>query len=393
MKNRRDFLKTIGLGGAALGLPGLALASANTDSRLVVVILRGAVDGLALVAPYGDGNYRAARGALAIDAPGREGGLLKLDGMFGLHPAMPETFALYRKNEVLPIHAVASPYRARSHFDGQDVLENGVLQTGERRDGWLNRALTPLGGDVAIALSQNTPLILRGDNSVTSWAPSQMPDAEEATLQRIAAMYAEDEFFSSRLTQALESQQIAGSMDGERGRRNARGQSTELMKAAGRFLKTDDGPKIAVVEYGGWDTHANQGAASGSLAKNFAALDSDLALLRSELEGAWTNTVVAVVTEFGRTVKVNGTKGTDHGTGAAALLLGGAVAGGKVLADWPGLSNRDLYEDRDLKPTLDIRSVFKGILAEHWLLPDNFLNQQVFPGSAAADPLRDIIKT
>ena len=378
-------------------LPGVTFARANTDARMVLIILRGAVDGLALLAPYGDGNYRRVRGELAIDAPGHEGGLLKLDGMFGLHPSMKSTYELYRNNELLPLHAIASPYRERSHFDGQDVLENGEKRAGDSRDGWLNRALLPLGGsvgnEVAIAMSQNTPLVLRGDNSVTSWAPSRLPDADDDTLRRIAAMYSTDEFFSMRLQQALDSQDIAAGMSGtnERGRFNGRAQSMALMQAAGRFISAPDGPAIAVLESGGWDTHANQGAASGSLANKFAALDEDLMTLRDELGGAWSNTVVAVVTEFGRTVNVNGTRGTDHGTATAALLLGGAVSGGRVFADWPGLASNNLYEGRDLFPTSDVRSLFKGILAEHFLLPENFLETTVFPKSQTAKPLRDII--
>ena len=399
MLNRRELLKNIGYGTALAGIPGLSLANTNSDARFVLVILRGAVDGLALVAPYGDGKYKRVRGELAIDKPGRDDGLLKLDGMFGLHPSMTSTYELYEKGQLLPLHAIASPYRERSHFDGQDVLENGVTRAGDRRDGWLNRAIAPLsrqlGNETAIALSQNTPLVLRGDNSVTSWAPSQLPDADEDTLRRIQRMYADDEFFSTRLTQALESQEIADDMSdmSSSGRRNNREQSKALMQAAGRFLSTDGGPQIAVLEAGGWDTHANQGAGTGSLANMLRNLDADLATLRRELGSTWSKTVVAVVTEFGRTVKVNGTRGTDHGTGTAALLMGGAVNGGKVLADWPGLGNSDLYQGRDLMPTTETRSVFKGILAEHLLLPENYIEREVFPGSNSVKPLRDIVRT
>ena len=397
MLNRRDLLKTIGLGTTAAAMPGAVFANADTDARLVLVILRGAVDGLALVAPYGDGKYKSVRGELAIDAPGSSDGLLKLDGLFGLHPAMQNSYELYRQGQALPVHAVASPYRERSHFDGQDVLENGMTSAGELRDGWLNRALLPLGSslhnEAAIALSQNTPLVLRGNNSVTSWAPSQLPDADTATLRRIASMYANDEFFSVRLAQALDSQEIAGDMQGmsARGRRNDKARAKELAQAAGRFLSEADGPRIAVLESGGWDTHANQGAGQGSLANKFAALDDNIATLKNALGDTWDKTVVAVVTEFGRTAKVNGTRGTDHGTATAALLLGGAVNGGKVLADWPGLANRDLYEGRDLMPTTDMRSLFKGVLLEHMQLPEGYVETEVFPDSRSAAAYRDII--
>jgi uncharacterized protein (DUF1501 family) len=398
MMNRRHLLKTIGFGAITAGMPGISFAKTDGESRLVMIVLRGAVDGLALVAPYGDGKYKSVRGELAIPAPGLDGGLLKLDGTFGLHPSMQSTYELYRNNQLLPVHAIASPYRERSHFDGQDVLENGATSAGDKRDGWLNRALAPLGGGIgdeaAIALSQNTPLILRGDNSVTSWAPSKLPDADDDTLHRIASLYSTDAFFSTRLEQALASQEVAGGMSGmnDRMQRNDRAQSKALAQAAARFLRAPDGPRIAVIEAGGWDTHANQGAATGSLANKLSALDEGIAALHKELGPVWDDTVVMVVTEFGRTVKVNGTRGTDHGTATAALVMGGAVNGGKVMSDWPGLSNRDLYEGRDLYPTMDLRSLFKGVLEEHFLLPDNFVESTVFPDSGSARPVRDIIR-
>jgi uncharacterized protein (DUF1501 family) len=398
MLNRREILKTIGLGTVAAGIPGLSFAKADGDARLVLIILRGAVDGLAMIAPYGDGNYRKVRGELAIPQPGKEGGLLKLDGMFGLHPSLRSIHEFYQQGQVLPVHAIASPYRERSHFDGQDVLENGVTRAGEKRDGWLNRAIAPLGRDLgresAIALSQNTPLVLRGDNSVTSWAPSRLPGADDDTLRRLASLYASDEFFSTRLQQALASQEIASDMPGMNRRmgRNDSAQSKAMAQAAARFLRAPDGPRIAVLEAGGWDTHANQGAGTGALANKFAALDAGISALRKELGPVWSDTVVAVVTEFGRTARVNGTRGTDHGTATASLLLGGAVNGGQVMADWPGLSNGNLYQGRDLEPTTDLRSLFKGVLGEHLLLPENFVEREVFPDSRGAKPLRDIIR-
>jgi len=390
MLNRRDVLKSLGLTAAACGVPGFAFA--DTDKRLVLVILRGAVDGLALAAPYGDGNYRRVRGELAIADPGSSDGLLKLDGLFGLHPSLGAIHQNYLHGQALVIHAAASPYRERSHFDGQDVLENGASAVGALRDGWLNRALT--GDNLAIALAQNTPLVLRGDAAVTSWAPSPLPDADGGTLQRLQRLYANDEFFRSRLEQALKSQAIAnsaGDMDDTGPRGNEARQFGELMSAAARFLTAADGPNIAVVEFGGWDTHANQGASTGALANRFKALDDGISHLQLGLGNAWDDTVVAVVTEFGRTVHVNGTRGTDHGTANAAVLVGGAVNGGKVIADWPGLADSNLYAGRDLMPTMDIRSVFKGLLEEHLEVPRGMLEQRVFPDSESATPLRNLI--
>jgi uncharacterized protein (DUF1501 family) len=236
---------------------------------------------------------------------------------------------------------------------------------------------------------------LRGENSVTSWAPSQLPDAEESTIRRLQDLYADDEFFATRLTQALKSQEIAddagGMMKASRRTRNAE-QVRSMMEATARFLTAENGPRIAVVEAGGWDTHQNQGVSTGGLANRLAGLDDGLATLRDGLGSTWSDTVVAVVTEFGRTVHVNGTRGTDHGTATAAILLGGAVNGGRVLADWPGLRKSDLYEGRDLMPTTDARSLFKGILADHLEVPDALLERSVFPDSAAAPPMKDLIR-
>lgn len=398
MANRRDVLKSISLAALATSLPRLALAKTDTDSRFVLVVLRGAVDGLALAAPYGDGNYEKVRGELALANPAASDGVLKIDGLFGLHPSLKNLHQNYLEGDAAIIHAIASPYRERSHFDGQDMLENGAASNGAVRDGWLNRALTPLGSqlgsEAAIALAQNTPLVLRGSNSVTSWAPSRLPDADESTLGRLQRLYARDEFFSTRLEQALRSQDIAGAMEGSgRSRGNDAQRFGELMQSAARFLTTPDGPTIAVLELGGWDTHANQGTSRGALANRFTALDNGLGLLRQELDAEWSNTVVGVVTEFGRTVRVNGTRGTDHGTGTAAVLLGGAVNGGRLIADWPGLANGDLYAGRDLQPTQDLRALFKGVLADHLGLAPGFLDTVVFPDSRAVMPMRDLIRS
>lgn len=397
MLTRRSLVQ--GMAAATTMSPLMALARADTDRRLVLVILRGAMDGLAMLPPYGDGNYAKLRGELALPGPDNSGGALKLDGLFGLHPSLSGVHGIFARGEALFVHAIASPYRARSHFDGQDVLENGVTTAGGRRDGWLNRAIEPLGGslgqEAAIALAQNTPLVLRGENSVTSWAPSQLPEADDATLVRLARLYADDEFFSTRLAQAIESQDIAGDMGRDRSRRR-RGNEAARLKAglqqAGKFLRADAGPRIAVVESGGWDTHANQGAATGSLANKFADLDQGLVALQDELGPTWSSTVVLVVTEFGRTAAVNGTRGTDHGTASAAMLLGGAVAGGRIAADWPGLATRDLYQGRDLQPTTDMRSLFKAVMIGHLGIDEGFVERTVFPDSLAHTPLERVLR-
>lgn len=395
MLDRRTFVISSLLGGAATLLPRVPFAAAKSDARFVLVILRGALDGLGAVPAYGDGNYASKRGQLAITSPTQ-----KLDGLFALHPSLSHLYARYQQKELVVFHAVASPYRERSHFDGQDLLENGMSQLKGERDGWLNRALPALPASkarstdkFALALAQNVPLVLRGDAAVNSWAPSRLPNADADTLERIADLYATDEYFSSRLQSALAADGIAGEgMNAMQGKRDPLNGFTAVTSAAGKFLAAADGPRVAVIEVGGWDTHANQGAEQGQLANRLRSLDQGLEGLRTSLGAAWKDTAMLVVTEFGRTVAVNGTRGTDHGTATCAFLLGGAVQGGRVLADWPGLATANLYQQRDLKPTRDLRSVFKGVLAEHLGAAEGDLETKVFPESRNARALGDLIR-
>jgi uncharacterized protein (DUF1501 family) len=374
-------------------LPSCVFADVATDARFVLILLRGALDGLAAVPAHGDGAYAAKRGALAITAP-----QLKLDGLFALHPSLAHLHERYQSKELIVFHAVASPYRERSHFDGQDLLENGTSTPKAAHDGWLNRALPLLPAAkqratdrIALALAQNVPLVLRGNERVGSWAPSRLPEADSDTLQRIAELYSTDEYFASRLQSALAADGVAG--EGmSAGRRDPLSALNTVAAAAGKFLAAADGPRIAVLEAGGWDTHANQGAERGQLANRLRGLDQALDSLRIALAGAWTKSAVLVVTEFGRTVAVNGTAGTDHGTATCAFLAGGAVAGGRVVTDWPGLASSSLHEGRDLRPTLDVRSIMKGVLAAHLRATESGLEERVFPASRAAPPLGGLFK-
>jgi uncharacterized protein (DUF1501 family) len=419
---RRDFLNLTALaaGGAFLTARVAFAHASGRRQRFVVVIMRGALDGLAAVPPYADADYAGLRREVALRAPGTPGGALPLNGFFGLHPSLLFMQQCYTARELTVLHAVASPYRDRSHFDGQDVLESGSLRAHASQTGWLNRALTQLpdrrSGELGVALGQNVPLLMRGPAGVSSWSPSKMPALDEDTLARITDLYSKDTLLSVRLADALQADAIAAEdaasaapamltataatqSEAAAGRvKAARPQAynaryAEVTRAAAGFLKQEDGPKVAVFDTTGWDTHANEGGAEGQLAGRLAALDTGLATLKQELGPAWADTAVLLVTEFGRTAAVNGTRGTDHGTGAAAFLLGGAVAGGRVVADWPGLSARALYQGRDLAPTLDLRCVFKGILEEHLGVPPRALDEDVFPDSRAAKPLRALIRT
>jgi uncharacterized protein (DUF1501 family) len=403
---RREFLCAAGMASMTTLLPRMSLAYADTDSRFVFIILRGALDGLAAVAPYGDGNYQRVRGALALPAPGTTNGALKLDGMFALNPALKNLYQRYQAKELLVMHAVASPYRDRSHFDGQDLLENGTIAPHGSIDGWLNRALSGMSGSrqrstdqLAIAFAQNVPLVLRGEQKVGSWVPSRLPETDDDTLQRIAALYQTDPYFLSRLQTAMATDAIAGeggmdmtnhAQDNGQGIRN--NPLAPIVGAAGKMLRQSDGPRIAVMEATGWDTHANQGAEQGQLFARLEGLDQAIDTLRIEMDDAWKNTVVMVATEFGRTAAINGTRGTDHGTATCSFLVGGAVNGGKVIADWPGLASNNMYQGRDLQPTMDLRSVFKGVLATHMGVSDSVLENRVFADSRNAKPMLELVQ-
>jgi uncharacterized protein (DUF1501 family) len=395
MPGRRKFIQGLVAGGLVTAAPGLSFALSAGDARLVLVILRGALDGLAAVPPLGDPDYAAARGALAFSAA--ETAATPLDGFFHLHPALKQLHKFYQREELLVLHAVASPYRERSHFSGQDVLETGAPNAIALRDGWLNRALLELPQDAsaqsrAIGLSSTVPLVLRGPAATTSWAPSQMPAAGADTLARIAMMYETDPPLAARLQEAQAADAMAGSQSNAVARGGAQ-QFSGLAASAGRFLRAEDGPRVAVLEVSGWDTHANQGTTAGPLANRLAQLDTGLASLASNLGSAWSSTAVVVVTEFGRTVAVNGSRGSDHGTATCALLLGGAVAGGRVLADWPGLSPADLFQGRDLRPTRDLRGLFKALLGESWPLSTAALDQRIFPASAGSLPMAQLLRS
>jgi uncharacterized protein (DUF1501 family) len=394
---RRRFLRGAGAWAASFALPGVLVAKTGGSARLVVVILRGAMDGLAAVPPHGDPGYAGLRREVAIAAPGAPSGALALDHTFGLHPSLPFLHERYLGGELVVFQAVASPYRDRSHFDGQNVLENGLTRPLGSADGWLNRALSSLRNPAparlerAVAVSQNVPLILRGAAPVLSKSPLATNDIDDDLLTRLADLYSDDEWFSARLSEAVQSEKLAPRSDGMVGPSGAN-RIGNVAQVAATLMRAENGPDVAVIEASGWDTHANQGGAQGVLAQRLFGLDSALRSLAEGLGPLWPQTAVLVVTEFGRTAAVNGTRGTDHGTGGCAFLAGGAVSGGQVIVDWPGLGRTALLDERDLRPTLDLRSIFKTVLGEHMGIDSKTLANHVFPDSQGARPLQGLIR-
>jgi uncharacterized protein (DUF1501 family) len=350
--SRRRFVSLASAGGAVLIAPRLTFASAGTDQRFVFFILRGAADGLEMVIPYADPNYERARGALAVSADKAT----KLNETFALHPALAQTAAMYAEGEALFVHAVASSFRDRSHFDAQNILETGGKTPYAQRDGWLNRlaAMLPSPPAAPIAFGSTIPAALRGPLEVNSYAPSNLPEASDDLYARVTMLYEQDAQLHKLWTAAMQTRSMA---EGAGGGRDA----ASLGKIAASFLARQDGPRIAMLESSGWDTHNQQ---AGRLNWQFKGLDATLGALRDGLGDVWAKTTILVATEFGRTVSANGTGGTDHGTAAAAIVAGGAVRGGRVVVDWPGLAPANLYQNRDLRPTSAIDALISGVAGE-----------------------------
>jgi uncharacterized protein (DUF1501 family) len=404
--SRRDVMLASGTLFAWAYMPKLAFAEGR-DPRFLTIVLRGALDGLATVAPVGDSDWTALRGDNALTLDGKVPAL-KLDGFFALNPAMPNLHRMFTAGEAIVVHACATPYRERSHFDGQDLLESGLAKPGACDSGWLNRALAGLapGGRVdpkntkggkVFAVGPVTPLIVRGPAPVLSWSPQRAQPASADTVQRLLDLYQHTDVKLAGVLQdnvKLVAIARAGSMEQKPGGPNpgqVRAYFAEAAGTAAKFLAQPDGPRVGALALDGWDTHSNEGIAQGRLSQLLGALDDALAAVEINMGSAWRDTVVVLATEFGRTARINGTDGTDHGTATVALLVGGALKGGRVIADWPGLKAANLYENRDLKPTTDLRAVLKGVLKDHLRADDRALAGDVFPGSADVKPMAGLV--
>src|SRR6187455_1710135 len=381
---RRELLGGAGVLFAWPFLPKLARAEGR-DPRMLTIVLRGALDGLAAVAPVGDPDWVKLRGDKALALDGKTPAL-PLDSFFALNPAMPNLLRLYQEGQAAIVHASATPYRERSHFDGQDVLESGLPNPGRADSGWLNRALGGLEPEArvrrdgrAFAVGPVTPLVVRGPTPVMSWTPARIQPASEDTMARLIDLYHHTD---TELARAIEGRMDLvtlarasdpAAMAPTEGQPLPQGFAAQVRAyfadaagTAAKFLARADGPRIGALAFNGWDTHIDEGADSGRLATLLGALDGALAAVEKSMDEAWRETIVTVVTEFGRTARINGTNGTDHGTGTIALLAGGALSGGRVIADWPGVKPAKLYQSRDLKPTTDLRAVLKGVLKDQF---------------------------
>jgi uncharacterized protein (DUF1501 family) len=406
--SRREMLLASGTLFAWAQLPRLAYAEGR-DPRFLAVILRGALDGLATVAPIGDPDWLALRGDNALTLSSKAPAL-KLNDFFALNPAMPNLLRMYQANEAIIVHACATPYRERSHFDGQDLLESGLPKVAPSDSGWLNRALSGLAsagpvnpkGSRVFAVGPVTPLVARGPSPILSWAPQQIMPASEDTMARLLDLYRHRDVKlasvlddNSRLTAIEHAGDAANGMSSGAAKKPApaqvRAYFSEAAGNAAKFLAQPDGPRVGALALDGWDTHVNEGIATGRLSQLLGSLDDALGAIKSNMGSAWKDTVVVLATEFGRTAHINGTDGTDHGTATVALLVGGALKGGRVIADWPGLKPANLYENRDLKPTTDLRAVIKGVLKDHLRADERVLAQSVFPGSDGIKPMVGLV--
>jgi len=407
MPTRRDVLRLLGGGVAACtcaaaGWPSAAFADIPGNRRLVVVLQRGAMDGLAAVAPLGDANYASLRGSLALKPPGEANGALALTRDFALHPSLAAIHPYYGKGELLVVHATGNGYQTRSHFDAQDMMESGLSAKRGITDGWLNRALAPLqrGKErLALAVGGATPLILRGAVPVASYEPAGFHEAAPGFVEAVAQLYANDTLLGPALQEGLKAQSfsngvLATNTPGDDPMKGAAGFGPKAFKplcqAAGKLLAAEGGPRIAAMDMGGWDTHVAQGTENGRLAGNFQGFAEGLDALAQSLGDAWRETLVVSVTEFGRTVRVNGTNGTDHGTASLMFVMGGAVKGGRIAGDWPGLSR--LQDDRDLRVATDSRGVMKAILRGHLGLDPQYLAARVFPDTAQIKPIDGLLR-
>lgn len=403
---RRDFLIQSGIFSAsaitAVGSNAWVAHSATDNrhqKRLIVIFLRGAVDGLNVVVPYLEPAYYQLRPKIAIPQPGKEGGVLDLDGRFGLHPALAPLMPLWQQGSLAFVHACGSPDPTRSHFDAQFYMESGIPGAKRHQDGWMNRLLGAISQQTpiqALSIGETTPRIFYGRMPVANIASGRNANRRlSVDRPQIAAAF--DKLYSGN--DALSQTYRQGKM----AREALMNDLEEEMKMANngaplpdrfvgdaqrlaQLMVKDARIQLGFMGLGGWDTHVNQGSSQGQLARNLERLGQGLAALATGLGRAYSNTVIVVMSEFGRTVPENGNAGTDHGHGNVMWILGGKVRGQKIYGEWPGLAKTQLDQGRDLAITTDFRNVISTVLQRHLNLNAPKLNQ-VFPNYVAKQKL------
>ena len=383
--DRRTFIRGMCAGGVAtFTSPTLSLATVPGSGKLVFVLLRGGLDGLSAVVPYGDRDYPDVRGTMAF----KKADLEVLNDHFGLAPGLHPLKQLWDQGELAVVHAMAIPYRTRSHFDGQAILETGLDAPRGSSDGWLNRLLQVMEGKRSgIVVAAGLPLSLSGAHPVKTWSPANLGVVGDGYVDRLHVLYRHDPRLLDRFEAALQMPEV-GMMGTSRS--GGRQQIESILGVTARFLREPDGPNLAAVEFSGWDTHANQGRQGGQLDRLLGQLARGILTFKSQVGSTWDQTTIVVMTEFGRTARPNGTGGTDHGTAGAGFIIGPNLSRSRVLSDWPGLANKALYENRDLRPTLDTRTVLKAAVAGCFDLNRNQLNR-IFPGADHLKGLPDLM--
>ncbi len=407
--SRRGLLATaagFGLSLQLLAVPAIAADAALNKKKVIVVICRGGMDGLSVAPPVGDSEYHGLRGALAFGSDA-----LPLDSTFALHPQLTAVHAMAQAGEARIVPAVATPDRARSHFEAQDVLETGAPGVYSTTSGWLNRTVETLSAHRkvdAISIGPTAPLLLRGKVQTASWSPGRGVDAEARLPTLLQDLYRDDPLLGPALARGLATETMAkdataglqgggtmmaggkggGGGGGAQGVQAGRDAAKTLGQSLAGFMREPGGPTVAAISLDGFDSHAGQ---ANLLTQRLAYLDAVLDGVHQGLGPEWKNTVVLVATEFGRTARANGTGGTDHGTGSTALILGGALKPGGIVGDWPTLKQNALFENRDVAPTLDMRGLFKGVLAEHMAVDHAALDNTVFPSSSAVKPVLGLV--
>ena len=400
--SRRQFLRSAGALAALGAVPGflgraLAASGAASGKTLVVVFLRGGADGLSIVPPVGDPAYRAARPTLALAAPGKDGGALRLDDVFGLHPALSALLPLWSDGSLGIVHAAGLPGATRSHFDAQDFCESGTPGLKSTADGWLNRAVQrtagPDGAFRVVAVQPTLPRMLVGDApavAMSSLGQFRLPGGPGSS-GAFDALYAQAVDTALRTTglETFEALREAGSaklaqLPPSNGAEYGNAPVARRLQDVARLIRSGVGLQVAVTDMGGWDTHVGEGTEKGQLASRLTELGGALAAFARDLGARWADTRVVVMTEFGRTARENGNRGTDHGTASVMLMLGGGVRGGRVVGGYRGLGRSELFEERDLAIGTDVRAVLWEAARGQLALQDA---SRVFPGFSPGSPV------